>query len=344
MKKILTVISVMAFVIITGTIITVGTMYNLGCNSIQKTTGQVVQGCNMDGADLNQTIMYQGSEYIYKKGIVNILVLGVDNEHGMSDNVTPGELGQADAIYLVSIDTYNDQIHIMGIPRDTMTSIQIMDEDNKYFNMQTFQITLQYAYGDNCKSGSKLMAKAVSPLLYDIPISRVCVVNLNAVQVLNDAVGGVTVKVEEDFTDESGEVVDPDFYKGNTVTLHGKQALLFVRERDCSIFASSMTRVSRQEQYIDAFVDEAKRKLKTNKLLAFEIYNKLLKEDYIYTDLTKSECVYLGLQASKMSFSKDNIVTVSGMMKKGDRFEEYYVDPDALKQQVIDMFYHKIDN
>ena len=68
--------------------------------------------------------------------------------------------------------------------------------------------------------------------MYNIPIDRVCVFNCEAIGVINDAVGGVEVTIENDFTDESGEVLEPEFYKGNTLKLTGEQAVTFIRERD----------------------------------------------------------------------------------------------------------------
>lgn len=43
--------------------------------------------------------------------------------------------------------------------------------------------------------------------MYNIPIDRVCVFNCEAIGVINDAVGGVEVTIENDFTDESEEVL-----------------------------------------------------------------------------------------------------------------------------------------
>lgn len=64
--------------------------------------------------------------------------------------------------------------------------------------------------------------------MLNIPISRVCVFNCEAIGVINDAVGGVEVTIENDFTDESGEVLEPEFYKGNTLKLTGEQAVIFI--------------------------------------------------------------------------------------------------------------------
>ena len=86
---------------------------------------------------------------------------------------------------------------------------------------------------------SSCNAEAVSRLMYNIPIDRVCVFNCEAIGVINDAVGGVEVTIENDFTDESEEVLEPEFYKGNTLKLTGEQAVTFIRERDCTIFKQS---------------------------------------------------------------------------------------------------------
>ena len=49
--------------------------------------------------------------------------------------------------------------------------------------------------------------------------------NMDAIAILNDAVGGVTVNVTDDFS-----AVDPSITKGE-VTLKGDQALTFIQTR-----------------------------------------------------------------------------------------------------------------
>lgn len=52
--------------------------------------------------------------------------------------------------------------------------------------------------------------------------------SINSIGIINDAIGGVDVTIENDFTDESGEILEESFIKGNTVHLEG------VRENFCS--------------------------------------------------------------------------------------------------------------
>ena len=166
--------------------------------------------------------------------------------------------------------------------------------------------------------------------MYNIPIDRVCVFNCEAIGVINDAVGGVEVTIENDFTDESGEVLEPEFYKGNTLKLNGEQAVTFIRERDCSIFKSAMDRVERQEQYISSLVSTAKSKLK------------LKENDCIYTDISASELMYIAQLAGRTHFSMEDVTTIPGEVKMGEEFEEYHTDSTALKKIVLENFYTKV--
>ena len=178
--------------------------------------------------------------------------------------------------------------------------------------------------------------------MYNIPIDRVCVFNWEAIGVINDAVGGVEVTIENDFTDESGEVLEPEFYKGNTLKLTGEQAVTFIRERDCTIFKSAMDRVERQEQYISSLVSTAKSKLKRNPMIALSIINKLKENDCIYTDISVSELMYIAQLAGRTHFSMEDVTTIPGEVKMGEEFEEYHTDSTALKKIVLENFYTKV--
>ena len=57
---------------------------------------------------------------------------------------------------------------------------------------------------------------AVSTLLGGHKIDGFAMVNMSAIEVVNDMVGGVTVTIEDDFPDSDTLI------KGQTVTLHGE--------------------------------------------------------------------------------------------------------------------------
>ena len=73
--------------------------------------------------------------------------------------------------------------------------------------------------------------------------------NMDAIPILNDAVGGVTVEVTEDFS-----AVDPSIGMGQ-VTLRGDQALNYVRTRKDVGDQLNLSRIQRQKQYLEAFAE-----------------------------------------------------------------------------------------
>src|SRR5699024_3968842 len=56
-----------------------------------------------------------GTEKVKNKDSLNVLLLGIDAEEG--------EHGRSDAIMVLTIDSKNDQMQIVSIPRDTRTEI-----------------------------------------------------------------------------------------------------------------------------------------------------------------------------------------------------------------------------
>lgn len=308
-----------------------------------KTTGSVVDGKNINHKSISDSVEYNGGQYIYNADIVNILVLGIDSDLPVTQKQEKiGDMGQTDAIYLVSIDTKKHSLQVYAIPRDSMCEVDIYDESGKLVSLMDAQLALQYNFALDCENSSRLSAEAVSRLMLNIPISRVCVFNCEAIGVINDAVGGVEVTIENDFTDESGEVLEPEFYKGNTLKLTGEQAVTFIRERDCTIFKSAMDRVERQEQYISSLVSTAKSKLKRNPMIALSILNKLKENDCIYTDISASELMYIAQLAGRTHFSMEDVTTIPGEVKMGEEFEEYHTDSTALKKMVLENFYTKV--
>lgn len=330
-------------VVIIAALISVITSYFESAKRSLKTTDSVIAGKNINNKAVSDSVEYNGGQYVYNDDIVNILVLGVDSDLKVSEKQEKiGGMGQTDAIYLVSIDTKKHSLMVYAIPRDTMCEIDIYNEKGKLKGLMDAQLALQYNYALDCENSSRLSAEAVSRLMYNIPVNRVCVFNCDAISVINDAVGGVEVTIENDFTDESGEVLEPEFYKGNTLKLTGEQAVTFVRERDCTIFKSAMDRVERQEQYISSLVTTVKSKLKRNPMTAISILDELKESDCIYTDISSSELMYIAQIAVRTGFSMENVVTIPGEVKMGEEFEEYHTDSTALKKMILEKFYTNV--
>ena len=93
---------------------------------------------------------------------------------------------------------------------------------------------------------------------------------MSAIAVLNDAVGGVTVTVPEDFEDAG-----PEYKKGETLHLDGSQAESFVRWRNSEEDGSNNQRISRQKQYLTEFIRTASKAVQEDYTLPVELYQGL---------------------------------------------------------------------
>ena len=61
------------------------------------------------------------------------------------------------------------------------------------------------------------------------------------------------------------------------------------------------------------------------------------------TDISVDEVSYLATQALGYSFDSDNMHVLQGEIVQGERFEEFYVDEDALYRLILDVFYEEVN-
>lgn len=278
------------------------------------------------------TIFYQGTNYEIRDDVINILCMGVDREEDMMWDYGDGRsVGQADAIFLASMDLKKDSIRIIAVPRDTMVTLQLYDKLGMNVGAIEGQITLQYAYSDGGDMSCYLMERRVSELLCNIPIHGVIAVNLSCIPVINDAVGGVTVVMEEDYTQ-----INPAFQKDAAVHLWGEDAVDFIQKRDTSVEGSALTRISREKQYLNAFIEQGKQAVRKDIRLPLTLMEEL--KNSMITSLSSTEVLYLALEAMACDFSEEDMYVLPGAIAMGDKYEEYYIDKDAVTKIVVDLF------
>ena len=263
---------------------------------------------------------YNGKAYYYNDDLVNILFIGVDKEN-LLDNTGK----QADAIYLVSADLKNNKANVMAISRNTMTDIEIYDMNGEYLDTENRQICLSFAYGTDETHSSILTTKAVSRLLYDIPINGYYTVFMSSIGDIVDSVGGVSVTVPEDMTE-----VFPEWKKGAKITVKGEKALKYL------IYRSDVSeqRLQRQKQFISSFVSSAKKAVAKNISLPLNMYKKLAKNTV--TDVDATSAVYLASEIIKADFE---VFQIPGKVGFDGTYETFETDESALYEQVLDVFY-----
>lgn len=263
---------------------------------------------------------YNGKAYYYNKDLVNILCIGVDKE-----NLKEKSDHQADAIYLVSADIKNKKAKIIAVSRNTMTDIDVYDMNGDFLATDYKQICLSYVYGSDDEQSSLLTQKAVSRLLYDLPINGYYTIFLDSIADIVDSVGGVQVTIPEDMTQ-----MNKAWTKGANVTITGKTAIKYVIYRK----GISEVRLQRQKQFIKNFISAAKKAISKDISLPFDMYDKLSKNTV--TDVDSSSAVYLASKLGKLEFE---ILQIPGEVGFDGTYETFEVDETALYELVLNTFY-----
>ena len=277
--------------------------------------------------DINQ-ITYEGKQYSYNTNLINILFLGVDNTDMLTEDNLPGEAGQSDCIMILTLDKEKKEGRIIQIPRDTMTEVDLYDTSGNYSTTVTEQIATQYAYSIGGKSSCFATKKTVSELLYDLPIDGYLAMEYSSIAIVNDAIGGVEITVPEDYT-----MIDPAFKKGATLKLTGEQAHDYVRWRDTNASFSNNDRMERQVQYIPALINTIRDYVGEDGDYYKKLYS--LVEKYMLTDLNEEEINAL----AEYELITSDIQYLPGEGKKGEKYEEFYVDEKKLQKMLIETFY-----
>lgn len=282
------------------------------------------------------TMQYAGIEYAYKENLVNILCLGVDKEEPMSvRNDADNSLGQADAIFLMSMDLEEKEIRMLAVPRDTMVTLQMYSADGIYCGEREGQITLQYGYGDGQSLSAELMKTQVSKLLCGIPIHAYLAVNVHSLWMLNDVIGGVDIVMDDDYTMYHEELI-----KGETVHLTGNLMENYLRGRDKTNIEGANNRMHRMKQYMQAFFEKAKKEVKKDMTLPLQVFDIL--EKNMVTSVTADEAVYLVMEAIGCSFLSDGMYTLPGENQLTEVYVEYRLNEEQTTELVLDLFYEEV--
>lgn len=317
------------FFVLFGTWILIRTVGKLQLKSEAVTAAPVFENEAETGI-----VHEQGKTYRYNKDITTILCMGIDT----TDKVAAegGEMrtgGQSDSIFLFVLDNKNKKTSVISIPRDTMTDIDLYDVFGEYYETTREHLTLQYAYGDGGRISCELTQKAVAKLMHQIPIHGYVSMNIGVIGALNDMVGGVTLPVCEEWL----ETVNPDWKYEETVTLRGKDAETYLRARDVETNFTAQSRLTRHKQYLVRFVDQALQAAKKDFLLPFKMYDSA--KDYMVTNVGFSEKFYLASTALGCYFDEYSFYVLEGENRQGAFFDEFYVDEEALRKLIIELFY-----
>ncbi|MFB1049943.1 LCP family protein [Paraliobacillus sp. JSM ZJ581] len=200
-------------------------LFSIWWNAKQTVDDEIHQGID----SIDTTV---AKDKINKGESLNVLLLGVDERKNDS--------GRSDALMILSIHPDDDSIQIISIPRDTRAEI--------VGNGTTEKINHAYA-----KGGANMAVDTVEKFL-NIELDYYVKVNMEGLEGLVDAVGGVTVQNELAWVD-SGYYKKGYAYKEGEIHLDGAQALGYVRMRKQDP-EGDFGRTKRQRKVIEAIINE----------------------------------------------------------------------------------------
>jgi LCP family protein required for cell wall assembly len=251
---------------------------------------------------------------------VNVLVLGVKVLTTDVSNPPPSLTrlryqalvnsfdGLTDTMLLLRFNPENKKIAVLSIPRDTKTEIP---------GYGVTKINAANIYG-----GPALTAKSVSQLLDGVGIDRYVTINVQGVQALIDALGGVTVYVPKDmkYQDDSQHLYIN--LKAGKQHLNGEQALQLLRFRYDEY--GDIGRIQRQQMVMRALMEQALHPTVVARL------PKILSviQSYVDTNLSVEELVALVGYATRTSRSDVQMLMVPGDFNSPGEHEASYWLPN----------------
>jgi len=246
-----------------------------------------------------ETSKREESLSLSKKEPFSVLMLGVDEREGDS--------GRSDTMIVLTVNPEKKSVKMLSIPRDTRTEI--------VGHGTTDKINHAYAFG-----GVAMSMDTVENFL-DIPIDYYMQINMEGFKDIVDAVGGVTVNNDLDFTYDGVH-----FAKGS-ITLDGEDALKFSRMRKQDP-RGDFGRQLRQRLIIQAVLKEG---ASLNSLTNFnDIFSALSKN--IKTNLTFDEMVDIQKNYKDAAGSIDQM-TITGTGQTINKIW-YLIVSDAEKTKI----------
>ncbi|PAK45005.1 LytR family transcriptional regulator [Peribacillus simplex] len=229
----------------------------------------------------------------------SMLMLGVDERDG--------DKGRSDTMIVLTVNPQKKSVKMLSIPRDTRTEIVGHGTQDK--------INHAFAFG-----GAKMSMDTIENFL-DIPIDYYMKINMEGFKDIVDAVGGVTVQNDLDFTSDGIH-----FAKG-THTLNGKEALAYSRMRHDDP-SGDFGRQSRQRAIIEAVIKEGA------SLSSLTKYDEVFAAlgNNIQTNLTFDDM--MDIQKNYRDASKS--ITQSSINGNGTKIDGiyYYIVSDEEKEKV----------
>ncbi len=275
-------------------------------------------------------VEYQGRNYVEKTGLTTILVMGVDKPSGgRSYGARQG--GQADFLMLMVIDPSTKRVNRLQIDRDTIAEVETLGVLGNVVGTKRMQICLAHGYGNNPEENCQHAVKAVENLLEGEKIDLYLALDMDAIGVVNRALGGVAVTLEDDFS-----ASDPAMVPGATLQLTDEQAEIFVRGRMSVGDGTNASRMVRQRVYMSAAAEVFRKRVESEPKYIDEFLDSI--EEVVTTNISRGRLVNEVNRAYR--YETPDVETLAGEYRIGeDGFMEFHVADGAVLDWIMRTLY-----
>lgn len=281
-------------------------------------------------AHSSKTITRNGVKYFPRQDITVILAMGIDELGPVQSSGYYRNNGEADAVFLLVMDHTAETYSVLCLNRDTMVEMPALGIGGQKAGTYYGQLALSHTYGEGLQDSCENTRDTVSALCGGITIDHYVALNMDGISLINDAVGGVTVNVTDDFSN-----IDSSIHRGE-VTLRGEQALTFVQSRKDLGNQLNISRMDRHEEYMNGFMKAFSAKMDSDDLFAIELYDEV--SSYMVTNCSVNAIT--GLMERCSDYTLDKLISPEGKNVLAEYYE-FYVDEEKLDQIVVDTFYAK---
>ena len=278
---------------------------------------------------VSKTVTVEGVDYFPQQDITTVLVMGIDRYGPVENSEAYINTGAADMNILVIIDDSTESVNLLYLNRDMMVEMPVLGLGGRKAGTYYGQLALAHTYGSGLEDSCENARETVSNLLGGIQIDYYISMNMDAIAILNDAVGGVTVNVTDDFSQ-----VDPTIPMG-TVTLQGEQAVNYVRTRKDVGDQLNLSRIDRQKEYIEHFSEAFLTQFRESPAAVETVYGEI--SPYLVTDMSLT--VLNSFLEFYGSYSVNRVVTPSGENVMGEKYFEFYAHEEQLRTLSMELFY-----
>ena len=278
-----------------------------------------------------KTVVKDGTDFFPHQDVTVMMVLGIDRSGPVESSHYFRNQGAADSILLLIFDETSEECSVLCLNRDTMVTMDVLGVRGEYAGTAYGQLALAHTYGEGLEDSCENMKSTLEKFLPGLTIDCYVAMNMDAIPILNDAVGGVTVNVVDDFSQ-----VNPSIAMGE-VKLSGEQAVDFLRSRKNVGDQENISRMARQIQYMEKFLETLSRNQNEDIHFFIDLYEDIA--PYVVTDCSPE--ALSGMFSRYGGYRLREVVTPEGENVVSNGYNAFHVDEEKLNALILRLLYRE---